>query len=326
MSDRPPHLLRFLLVMATAWLDRERFAVLSYLREENRVLREQLGQRPRFTNAQRKRLARAAKAVPRRVLRELGTIVTPDTLLRWYRELVAAKYDSSASRAVGSPRTPVDLRGLVVRMATDNPTWGYTRIRGALLNLGHDLSCSTIARILKEEGISPAPDRKTTWKQFLRTHWDAIAAADFFTVEVLSASSIIRYSVLFAIRLATRRVDILGISPAPHDEWMRNFARGALDVVDGALRDVRYLICDRDPLFTAGFRDVLDRAGTKLVRLPARSPNLNAHAERFVGSARRECLDRVITLGERHLRRLLYEYVAHDHEERNHQALGNRLI
>jgi putative transposase len=289
------------------------------------VLREQLPRRPRVTDAQRRRLARAARNLPRKTLRELGTIVTPDTLLRWYREVVAAKYDSTASRKLGRPRTPENLRPLVVTMATENPTWGYTRIRGALLNLGHELSCSTIARILKEEGVSPAPDRKTTWKQFLRTHWEAIAAADFFTVEVLTPFGVVRYSVLFVIRLNTRRVEILGINPAPYDEWMRNVARGALDVVDGCLRDVRYLICDRDPLFTAGFRDLLASAGTKVVRLPPRSPDLNSFAERFVGSVRRECLDRVIPLGERHLRRLLHEYVTHYHEERNHQGLGNPL-
>jgi hypothetical protein len=297
--------------MAAAWLDRRRSAVVVYLREENRILHEQLGRRPRFTDAQRRRLARAAKAVPRRVLRELATIVTPDTLLRWYRRLVAAKYDSSASRPPGRPRTPVDLRELVVTMATDNATWGYTRLRGALLNLGHDLSCSTIARSLKEHGLSPSPGRKTTWAQFLRAHWDAIAATDFFTVEVLTAFGIVRYHVLFVIRLATRRVEILGVCHNPHDEWMRNVARGALDVVDGCLRDVRYPICDRDPLFTADFREALESSGTKAVRLPPRSPNLNAFAERFVGSIRRECLDRVIPLGERHLRRLLNQFIAH---------------
>lgn len=252
--------------------------------------------------------------------------MTPDTLLRWYRELVAAKYDASASRSCGRPSTPGSVVECLVSMALDNPTWGYTRLRGALLNLGHDVSCSTIARILKERGISPSPERKTTWAQFLRTHFDPIAASDFFTVEVLTPLGIVRYSVLFVMRLATRRVEILGVVRDPDDTWMRNVARGTIDAVYGCLRDVRYLICDRDPLFTAGFREVLGGAGVEVVRLPARSPNLNAYAERFIGSIRRECLDRVIPLGERHLRRLVAEYVAHYREERNHQGLGNRLI
>jgi putative transposase len=213
-------------------------------------------------------------------------------------------------------------------MATDNPSWGYTRIRGALLNVGHDLSCSTIARILRDRGISPSPERlqRTTWRQFLRSHADAIAATDFFTVEVMTAVGIVRYFVLFVIEQGTRRVDVFGITRDPCEAWMRIVARGATDVVDGCLRNMRYLLHDRDPLFCRSFRERLAGSGVKCVRLPARSPNLNAYAERFVGSIRRECLDRVIPLSEQHLRLIVGQYVRHYNTERNHQGIGNRLI
>ena len=149
---------------------------------------------------------------------------------------------------------------------------------------------------------------------------------DFFTVEVLTAVGLVRYAVLFVIELQTRRVAVLGTTREPHDAWMRIVARGATDAVDGCLRHVRYLICDRDPLFCRGFRELLAGSGVTCVRLPARSPNLNAFAERFVGSIRRECLGRLIPLGEQHLRRLVSEYVAHYNAERPHQGRGNRLI
>ena len=318
----------FVLVLA-GWLGRGQADVIEYLREENRVLRSRLGPgRPTFSDGERRRLARAAHALPRRMLHELETIVTPDTLRRWYRRLVAAKYDGSPHRRGGRPGTRSTVEQLVVRFALENRTWGYTRIRGALLNLGHDLSTSTIARILKRHGVSPAPVRAsgTTWKEFLRMHWDALAATDFFTVEVLTVHGLVRYAVLFVIELRTRRVEVLGIAHEPGGEWVANVARGAIDGVDGCLLGIRYLIHDRDPVFTQEFREILEQGGVRCVRLPARSPNLNAFAERFVGSIRRECLDRVIPLGERHRRHLVREYVRHYNTERNHQGIGNRLV
>jgi transposase InsO family protein len=160
----------------------------------------------------------------------------------------------------------------------------------------------------------------------LRAHWDAIAATDFFTIEVLTAAGLVRYSVFFVIELRTRKVEILGIVRDPYAEWVRNAARGALDTVDGCLRSIRYLIHDRDPVFTREFQQTLAAGGVKCLRLPARSPNLNAFAERFVGSIRRECLDRIIPLGARHLRHVVTEYTRHYNSERNHQGIGNRLI
>jgi len=160
---------------------------IDYLREENRVLREQLGgRRVRLNDDQRRRLATRAKVLGRRLLAEVATIVTPETLLLWHRKLVAQKYDGSGKRGPGRPRTPGQTEALVVRMAEENRDWGYRRIQGALSNPGHDLARSTIAEMLKRHGIEPAPERsrRTTWKEFLTRHWEVIIAADFFTVEV----------------------------------------------------------------------------------------------------------------------------------------------
>ena len=181
--------------MVAGWLQREQSAVIEYLKEENKVLREQLGgKRLRFTDAQRRRLARRGKLVGRRGLQELGGIVTPDTILRWYRQLVAKKYDGSQRRGLGRPRTASDVRSLVVSIAVDNPSWGYTRIRDVLRNLGYEIGRTTIQNILREQGIDPAPSRERhmSWKDFLRSHWGAIAACDFLTVEVLTLHGLVR--------------------------------------------------------------------------------------------------------------------------------------
>jgi transposase InsO family protein len=298
-----------------------------YVLEENRVLREQLGDaRPRLNDSQRRRLARAGKLLGRAQLRELATLAKPDTILGWYRKLVARKYDGSKNRGPGRPRTRRDIAALVLRIAKENPTWGYTRIRGALRNLGLDVGRTTIARILAQNGVDPSPMRPERWSTFLKAHWGAICGGDFFTVEVVTLRGLIRYHVLFVIDLATREVQIGGVVREPYGEWVRNVVRGMLDDVDGILAGKRQLILDRDPVFTKEVRDLLSWSGVRVPRLPARSPNLNAYAERFVGSVRRECLSRVIPLGEAHLRRLLREYLEHYHSERNHQGIDNRLI
>ena len=171
-------------------------------------------------------------------------------------------------------------------MAEQNRDWGYRRIQGALSNLGHKLARSTIADILERHGIEPAPERirKTTWKEFLRQHWDLIVAADFFTIEVWTTKGLQRFIVLFFIELSTRRVEIAGISATANGLWMSQIARNLTDSVDGLLMGKRYLIHDRDPLFTEEFLCTLKNAGVKSVKLPPRSPNLNAYAERFVRS------------------------------------------
>jgi transposase InsO family protein len=220
------------------------------------------------------------------------------------------------------------IRELVVRMARENRSWGYTRIRGALWNIGHDAGRTTIANILKEHGVEPAPERrkKMTWAEFLRAHRDVFAAADFFTVEVWAPRGRVTIYVFFVIELATRRVQIAGTTTRPNERWMMQVGRNLTDPIDGFLADKRFLILDRDQKYSKQFHRLLEDAGIAIVRLPSRSPNLNAHAERFVRSIKEECLDRMILFGEHPLRRATREYAAHYHEERNHQGIGNRLI
>ncbi len=188
-------------------------------------------------------------------------------------------------------------------MATDNERWGDSRLVGELSKLGVVLSRSSVRRILLEHGLEPAPERlkHMPWAKFLRTHWAGLAAADFFTVEVWTKVGLIRHMVLFVIDLPIRRVEIAGISPVPNGPWMEQITRNLADEVAGFLRGKTHLIHDRDPLFTAKFRDVLRNVGVESVRLPPKSPNLNAYAARFVPSITSECLDRLVLIGERHL-------------------------
>ena len=320
-------LLRFLLLIFAGWLQRRQALALAYVLEENRVLREQLeGKRLRFTDAQRRRLARKGKLLGRAQLRELATVARPDTILGWYRKLIARKYDGSKNRRPGRPRTRPDIVELIVDMAKANPGWGYSRIQGALRNLGVEVGRSTVARILASKGLEPAPKRPQQWSTFLAAHWGAVFAADFFTVEVVTLRGLVRYHVLFVMDLAPRRVELGGVVRNPGGEWTRNAMRGMVDAVDGFMADAKVLILDRDPVFSSSVRGTLEAAGVEVVRLPTKSPNLNAYAERFIGTVRRECLSKIIPLGETHLRRTLESFVAHYHHERNHQGLGNRLI
>jgi len=324
-----PIALQYLLLMFAGWVNRHQQQVIDYLLEENRVLREQLGgRRLRLTDDQRRRLAVKGKALGRKALREIAGIVTPDTILRWYRRLIAKKYDGSSRRGPGRPPTDKEIADLVVRMAVDNPSWGYTRIRDALWKLGHEIGRNTVKRILRDNGIQPAPERskRISWKTFIKAHLGEIAAADFFTVEVLTAGGLARYSVLFVMELKTRAVEIAGITCQPTEAWIRQIARNLTDTEDGFLLGVRYLVLDRDPLYTGAFRKFLKDNGVHPLRLPARSPNLNAHAERFVLSIKSECLNRIVPLGEEHLRRAVNEYIRHYHGERPHQGLGGELI
>ncbi len=324
-----PLQLQFFLLLLAGWVNREQGAVIDYLKEENRVLRELHGKkRLRFTDDQRRRLAVKGKALGRKVLGEFGSLVTPDTILRWYRRLIAKKYDGSKRRGPGRPRTAASIAELVVGIARENLTHGYTRIRDVVCALGFEVSRSTVKRILDEKGIVPVPERskRTPWKTFLKAHWGVVAAADFFSVEVLTWTGLVRYQVLFVMDLATRRVEIAGVTPSASGAWTLQIARNLTDPVEGFLRNSRALILDRDPLFTSQFRDLLKASGVKAIRLPRKSPNLNAFAERFVLSVRIEALNRVVPLGESHLRWLLSGYLAHYHGERHHQGLGSTLI
>jgi transposase InsO family protein len=239
--------------------------------------------------------------------------VSPDTLLAWHRHLIARKYEGHQRRGPGRPPVTAEIRQLVVRMATENRDWGYTRIQGALTNLGHEVGRGTIATILRQHGIDPAPERqkRTTWREFLKAHWDVLAAADFFSVEVWTAIGLTRYMILFVIDLATRRVQIAGIASEPDSEWVVQCGRQLTDAVDGFLVGKRFLLHDRDPLFSDTFRETLAATGVETVRLPPRAPNLNAHAERYVRTIKEACLNRMIFVGERALRRAITEFVMH---------------
>ena len=241
------HPLRFLLVALAGWINQQQRDIIEYLQEENRVLREQLGPR---------------------------SIVTPHTLLAWHRALIARKYDGHLRRGPGRQPVTAEIREWVVRMATENRSWGYTRIQGALANLDHHVSRGTIANILRQRGIEPAPERqkRTTWQEFLTAHRHVLAAADFFPVEVWTARGLTRFAVLFVIDLATRRVEIAGMLPEPDSAWVTQCGRQLTDPVDGCLRGKRFLLHDRDPRFTAAFGDTLAavRASRRSACRPAR--------------------------------------------------------
>ena len=314
--------LHILLLTATSWLDRREREVLAYLIEENRVLRQQLnGRRLRLTDDDRRKLAARAYRLGRRALREVGTIVTPETLLRWHRQLIARKW-TYAKQGTTRRGVLVEIRQLVARMAEENPTWGYTRIQGALKNLGHRVGRSTIARILRAGGIPPAGERPTSWQTFLRAHWGEIAAADFFTTEVWTWQGMFTFYTVFVIELASRRVQILGSTPHPDEAFMSQVVRN-LTLADGGCR---VLICDRDAKWSGAVRTRLQDAGLHVIQTPYQAPNANAYAERFVRSIKEECLSRLIPFGERHHRRAIAEFVTHYHRERNHQGLDNELI
>lgn len=219
-------------------------------------------------------------------------------------------------------KTIVDL---ILRMALENPSWGYTRIRGAIANLGHKVGRGTIAKVLNEHGIKPAPerDRHTRWSTFLKAHWECLTATDFLSVEVHTIRGLVTYYILFFIDIASRSVHIAGITPHPDNRWMTQIARNVTDTEDGFLCGTRYLILDRDTKYSDEFRSTLVREGIHLIRLPPRSPNLNAFAERFVRSIKSECLNRMIFFGQDSLQHAI---MAHYHAERNHQGLENRLL
>lgn len=318
------------IAIIAGWIHRQQQEAIDYLRTENRVLRETRGpKRILLNDDQRRRLAVKGKVLGRQRLEQIGTLFTPDTILCWHRTLVAKKWDYSERRkSVGRPPVGQEIVDLVIRFARENVTWGYDRIQGALANLGHMISDQTVGNILKEHGIEPAPERKrqTIWKTFLKAHWDCLTAIDFTTVEVWTKGGLVTYYLLFVMELSTRRVHLAACTSSLGDEFMRRIARNLTDPFDGFLTGKRYVLMDRDTNFSSTFRSALEEAGVQSVRLPPRSPNLNAHLERFHLSVKSECLSRIVFFGEKMLRRAVREFLAHYYEERNHQSLGNRII
>jgi transposase InsO family protein len=297
-----------------------------YLLAENRILRSRLDRRLRFTDSERVTLATAAKPIERALLADIATLVTPDTLLRWHRRLVEQKPPAKRPGA-GRPPTDPKIVELVLRLAKENPSWGYDRIAGALKDLGHAISDSTVGNILKQHATPPAPQRKmgTSWAEFIATHKDVLVACDFFTKEVWTCTGLVTYYVLFFIHVASRKAYIAGSTPNPNETWMKQIARN-LTMTGGFLEAMKYLILDRDGKYADSFRQILKAAGVEPLRLPVRSPNLNAFAERFVRSIKEECLDRLILFGQASLQRALDNYVEHYHHERPHQGKDNLIL
>jgi len=324
-------ILQVLIAMVAGWVQRHQQQVISYLIEENRVLTAQLGgHRLRLTDMECRRLATLAHPLSRERLKAVATIATPDTLLRWYQRLIARKFDGRQHRRQrGRPRVPEEIEPLVIRMAEENPSWGYRRIQGALVNLGHTIDQMTVRNILRRHHLEPAPQRRKagmSWAQFLKMHWEVLAATDFFTVEVATWHGLVTYYVLFVMELTTRRVQIAGIPPHPTVAFMQPCARQLTDPFDGFLLGKRYLLHDRDTKFTQAFDGLLKGSGVEPVVLPPRSPNLNAHCERFVRSIKEEALKQMVMLGTRTLYDAIQQYLVHYHTERNHQGLDNQLI
>ena len=300
-----------------------------YLAAENEILKAKINKPIRFNDYERIRLAKIGKRLGLKALKDVATIVKPETIMAWFRKLVAKKFDGTPFRKThGRPRIDHEIEALVVKIAEENRTWGYDRISGAMANLGYKITDETVGNILRRNGIPPAPRRQPTipWSEFIRTHQDNLAACDFFTVEVLSAAGLLTYYVLFFIHLGSRRVHIAGLTEHPDEQWMKQIARNITMAGWGFLYKYRYLIHDRDDKFCPAFDHMLRLGGLKIIRLPKKSPDLNAFAERWVRSVKEECLSRLVLFGERGLRRALSEYVRHYHEERNHQGKDNVLL
>lgn len=319
-----------MLAVLCGLVNRRQQQIVEFQNAQIEALLEKLGgKRVLLTDDQRRLLAVKGHALGRKALLELTTIVTPDTILRWHRTLVAKKWDYAHKRKpVGRPRIRQVIVDLILRFATENPTWGYDRIQGALANVGYYISDSTVGNVLKAHGIEPTEDRKrqTTWATFLKAHWDVLGAIDFTTVEVWTKKGLVTFSLLFVMELKTRRVYFAACTPTAYGDYMKQIAKNLTDCEDGFLNDKRYLIMDRDPRFSKAFRSILEQSDVEPVRLPPRSPNLNAYMERWMRSLKFETLDRMIFFGEKSLRRAVNEFVAHYHKERNHQGLDNQLI
>jgi putative transposase len=287
------------------------------------VLRHQLAvlqrgrPRPRVNWADRALMATLTRVLPSR--RRLGLLVTPATILRWHRRLIACHWTTQPTRS-GRPAIPAGVRALAVRLATENPTWGYRRIHGELAGLGYQIGASTIWTILNRAGIDPSPRRAgPTWTEFLRAQAHGVLACDLFHLDTIILH---RLYVFFVIEHATRRVHILGVTARPTGGWLTQLARNRTIDLDNAGPRCRFLIRDRDAKFTAAFDAVFTAINVTIIKTPVRAPRANAIAERFVGTIRRELLDRILILNQRHAATVLHEFEHHFNEHRPHRTLG----
>jgi putative transposase len=307
-------LLELLLLLARS--EQRKEAEILLLRHELHVLRRQVA-RPQLRPADRVVLAALGQALTH--VRSL--LVEPATLLRWHRELVRRRW-SFPAHPPGRPPMASQARQLVLRFAAENPGWGYKRIQGELTGLGFTLSASTVWNILRRHGIDPAPARAgVSWREFLRQQASGIVECDFFTVDTLWLR---RLYVFFFIELERRRVHIGGVTAHPNGAWATQQARNVLARLSAEGKRPQILIRDRDVKLTKAFDAFLRSQGISVIRTPIAAPKAKAHAERWVGSVRRECLDRILIVSSSHLERVLSEYVAHHNTHRPHRALNQR--
>ncbi len=286
------------------------------LRQQLPVLRRQVG-RPRYRAGDRLFLAAASRLLPRE--RRSVFLVTPQTLLRWHRELVHRKWTFRSGRRPGRPGIDPELRDLVLRLARENPRWGYVRIQGELRKLGIRIEATTIRRVLSAHGLGPAPRRTgPTWSEFLKAQAQGIVACDFFTVETLQLKTLY---VLFFIELHSRRVHVAGVTAHPESAWVTQQARNLMYSFDGRPAPVRFLIRDRDAKFSGPFDEVFKTESVTMIRTPIRSPRANAFAERWVRTVRTECLDWTLVHGQRHLELVLRIFAQHYNTARPHRGL-----
>ena len=309
-------LLGCLMVLARREVSKD--AELLVLRHENAVLRRQIG-RVRYQPGDRLWLAALSRLIPRRRWGEVFA-VTPATLLAWHRRLVARKWDYTSRRRPGRPSTAAAIRKLVIRIATDNPTWGHRRVQGELVKLGHPIAASTVWQILHDAGIDPAPRRTgPTWKQFLTAQARGILAADFVHVDTVLLR---RIYALIVIEHGTRRVHLAGITANPDGAWTTQAARNFLMDLGQRAASVKFLIRDRAGQFTGSFDAVFTAEGIRILASPPQAPRANAICERIIGTLRRELFDRLLIVNEHHLRQVLTEYLLHYNTARPHRALG----
>ena len=293
-------------------------AELLVLRHENAVLRRQIG-RVRYQPGDRLWLAALSRLIPRRRWAEVFA-VTPATLLAWHRRLIARKWDYTSRRRPGRPSTAAAIRKLVIRMATENPTWGHRRVQGELVKLGHRIAASTVWQILHDAGIDPAPRRTgPTWKQFLTAQARGILAADFVHVDTVLLR---RLYALVVIEHGTRRVHLAGITAHPDGAWTTQAARNFLMDRGQRAASVKFVIRDRAGQFTDSFDALFTAEGIRILASPPQAPKANAICERIVGTLRRELFDRLLIVNEHHLRQVLTEYLRHYNSGRPHRALG----
>ncbi len=298
-----------------------RSAEILLLRHQLTVLQRQVRARPKTNWADRALIAVLLNVIPRPRWGGLRIFVTPATVLRWHRDIVRRRWArKSQHKRPGRPATRCSIRGLVLRLASENPGWGYRRIHGELAGLGIQIAPSTVWQILTNAGIPPAPRRAgATWAQFLHAQAQAILATDFFTVDLLDGT--MAY-VLAVIEHATRRIRILGVTAHPNSAWVTQVARNLLMDLDGDVESVKFLLRDRDTKFTAAFDAVFTAAGIRILRSPIQAPRANAIMERWIGGCRRELLDRTSIWNQRHLVHVLREYESHHNEHRPHRSLN----